>query len=578
MSTNSKESGQAAIGLLAFFSLLLLTAAGLAVDVSNLWFHRQAAQSAADSACQAGALDLLITAAGSTPNSGFTPGQPGTCTATSTSSICKYASFNGYNSAGPASSSVSKTSAWNTVTYSFPASVSGATTPPSSVASTPYLNVSVTESVQTFLIELVNGFHYSEVTAQCTCGVAQIQEAAPVLVLDPGKDSFTYSGGASLNIIGGPSRGLQVNSSSTAAIACSGSAVINTSKGGQNYTGSDIGVVGNEPEGTNGCQNNGGYTGFNPGTTGHWRPNVLPVADPYAGVPVPASVKSMVPATYNASAKTYNTWVGYHIDGCPDSSAPAYVNGQTTNCAEFAPGYYPNGINVTSLVNSYSTVIFLPGVYYLNGSLTTGGSTTIRVGMPCWATPTSGYSSAACGSVSKAQGWNYTQGSGVMFYFLSGTYSVSGGQSGDKIDTVPSTALTCTGTAPASALGIPTTLSNNVLWSQCTKNGTYYDSGGDNPSDSAGAPGVRGLLFFQDHADTASPTFSGSGQLAFSGSLYFHANSEGDVLTLSGGSSSGTYVIGDIVTDQLSLSGSGAINLALPSAASTPLLKVAVFQ
>src|SRR5579875_2131005 len=66
-----RESGQAAIVLLAFFSVLLLTAAGLAVDVSNLWFHRQAAQAAADAACQAGALDLLDASAGGTPNSGF---------------------------------------------------------------------------------------------------------------------------------------------------------------------------------------------------------------------------------------------------------------------------------------------------------------------------------------------------------------------------------------------------------------------------------------------------------------------------------------------------------------------------
>lgn len=581
-----RESGQAAIVLLAFFSVLLLTAAGLAVDVSNLWFHRQAAQAAADAACQAGALDLLVQAAGETTSSGFTAGTPGTCTAGSSASICQYAAFNGYNSAGPSSQSTADTSAWNTVSYSFPASVSGVTPPPTSMTSTPYLQVTVTESVETFLIELVNGFHYSQVTAKATCGLAEVKEPAPVLVLDPtDSGTFYYSGGASLNIIGGPSRALQVDSNSSSAVVCAPSGVINTSEGGPNYTGSDVGITGDEPLNTNGCENSGGYVGFNPGTTGNWRDNVIPVGDPYAGVGVPASVKSITPATYTATANTYYAagtyyrWVGYHIDGCPDddgknNDGEAYDNGIPTNCAEFAPGYYPNGI---TLPNDYSTIIFLPGVYYINGSLNVG-SVDVRVGLPCWSSYTSGYSASACSPVSAAQGWNYSQGQGVMFYFLNGTYTASGGGGDSGLDPVPSTMLTCDGSAPPSELNMPSSLNDaDLLWAQCTQNGTYYDSGGDT-TDSAGSPGVRGILFFQDHSDTASPSFSGSAGLSFAGSLYFHSNSYGDVLTLSGGTSTGTFIVGDIVTDQISLSGSGAINLALPSTPSVPMLKVAAFQ
>lgn len=554
--------------------MLLIAAGGFAVDVSNLWFHRQAAQAAADSACQAGALDLLVNAAGETPKSGFTPGLAGTCAAGSTSSICLYASYNGYNSAGPGSQAAN-TSAWNTVSYSFPASVAGVTAPTISASSNNYLQVSITESVQTFLIQLVHGFSYSQVKAQCTCGLAQINEPAPVIVLDPNPDAFAYSGGASLNIVGGPQRSLQVNSSSTSAVVCSGSGVINTSKGGPNATGSDVGITGNEPEGSNGCVKNGGYVGFEAGTTGEWISNDLPLADPFSGVGAPASVKSIVPASYSASTGNYYTWVGYGIDGCPDHTASAYAGqGVATNCAEFAPGYYPSGI---PFPNNYSTVIFLPGVYYLNGSLSPTGSNTMRVAMPCWSSYAGGYAASACSPVAKAGNLRYTQGSGVVFYFLKGTFNVSGGQSGDTIDSIPSQALTCDGTAPSTALGMPSTLTNNVLWAQCTQNGTYYDTGGDT-ADGPGAPGERGLLFFQAHANTASPNFSGSGQLSFSGSFYFHSSSYGDVLTLSGGSSSGTFVLGDIVTDQISLSGSGAVNLALPSAASSPELKVAVFQ
>lgn len=575
-----QESGQAAIVLLALFSVLLLTAAGLAVDVSNLWFHRQAAQAAADAACQAGALDLLDASAGGSPSSGFTPGTAGTCTSTSTASICKYAAFNGFNSAGPGSPSVADTSAWNSVSYSFPSSVSGVTTPPSSMTSTPYLQVTVTESVETFLIQLVHGFHYSQVKATSICGLAEVMEPAPVLVLDPtDSGSFNYSGGASLNIIGGPSRALQVNSSSSTAIACSPSGIINTSKGGPDYTGSDVGVTGDDPLTTSGCNSNNGY-GFSPGTTGQWNTNVLPVGDPYAGVGAPASVMSITPATYTATtniyytAGTYYRWVGYHIDGCPDPSHPAYDQGIPTNCAEFAPGYYPNGI---TLPNNYSTVIFLPGIYYINGSLNVTNN-DIRVALPCWSSYTSGYSAAACSPVSSAEGWNYSQGQGVMFYFSAGTYTASGGSGDSGLDPVPSTLLTCDGSAPPSELNMPSSLSDDdLLWAPCTQNGTYYDSGGDT-TDSAGNPGVRGILFFQEHSDTSSPSFSGSAGLSFAGSLYFHSSSYGDVLNLSGATSTGTFIVGDIVTDQIKMSGSPSINLALPSTPSTPTLKVAAFQ
>ncbi len=291
-------------------------------------------------------------------------------------------------------------------------------------------------------------------------------------------------------------------------------------------------------------------------------------------------MKSIVPATYNASTKSYNTWVAYGIDGCPDHDSPTYIgqdanyNALPANCAEFAPGYYPNGIQ---LPNGYATVIFLPGVYYLNGPLQPGNSNTLRVAMPCWSSYSGGYSASACSPVAAANNLSYSQGSGVMFYFYSGTFSVSGGTSGDAIDPVPSQQLTCDGSVPLPSLKMPSTLTNNVLWGQCTHNGTYYDAGGDS-ADAPGSPGSRGILFFQDHNNTASPVYSGSGSLSFAGSFYFHSSTYGDVLSLSGAGSSGTFIIGDIVADQVDLSGSGAINLALPKTLSVPMLKVAAFQ
>jgi hypothetical protein len=172
----------------------------------------------------------------------------------------------------------------------------------------------------------------------------------------------------------------------------------------------------------------------------------------------------------------------------------------------------------------------------------------------------------------------YTQGSGVMFYFLSGSFNVSGNSGTFKsdVDNLPSNAMTCDGSAPNSAL-VPTSLFGNVLLAQCTQNASYYDAGGDT-SDAAGNPGSRGVLFFQDHANTTQPVFSGSGSLAFAGSLYFHSTHYEDILSLSGGASSGTYIVGNIVTDNVSLTGGAQINLQLSSTPSTPMLKSATFQ
>jgi hypothetical protein len=124
---------------------------------------------------------------------------------------------------------------------------------------------------------------------------------------------------------------------------------------------------------------------------------------------------------------------------------------------------------------------------------------------------------------------------------------------------------------------MPSTLSGSVLWGQCATNGTYWDTGGDT-TDSRGSPGSRGLLVFQDHADNTQPSFTGSGQLPFSGALYFQSRNNSDVLSLNGGASSGTYVLGEIVVDQAHLTGSGMIKLALNPQATTNMSKIAILQ
>lgn len=534
--------------MLGLFAMGVL---GFAVDLTNMWFHRQAARAAADAACQAGALDLLAGQSGvSMTGAGFTKGTDSNCVSTPGATMCSYASANGYSGSGLNAAAES-----NAVSWTFPSSVTGV----ASATGNSYMKVTVQENVRSYFMSLLTFKKFQTVTTACTCGVVQVKAAAPMVVLHPTMSgSFYYTGGGKLFIVGGPQRGLQVNSSSATAVSWAASALIDLSKGGPNHTGSDVAIVGgpaNIPTTNGGGTWQAGTAGFSGGNTGSWKSSVLPVSDPFGSVGVPTSVRLVTPA-----GGTSGVWVGYGVDGCPDHNSPAYIgqdsnyNRLPANCIEYSPGYYPSGI---TFPNNYSTVIFKPGIYYLNGSLVAGGSQILRMAKPS----------------------GYQQTDGLMFYFLTGSLNFSGctGCSQSNVDDVPTSMITCDGTYPDSNLGMGNSIGGNVLWAQCTNSGTYWDTGSDT-SDSRGTPGVRGILVYQDHANTTQPQFTGSGQLSFGGALYFHSNNYADVLSLNGGTSAGTYVIGQIITDQVSLTGSGMIRLALNPQATTNMAKVAILQ
>jgi hypothetical protein len=538
------EEGQAAFSVILLLGLISCGILGFAVDLTNMWFHRESARAAADAACQAGAIDLLSGQSGmSNTGWGFTQGTAGTCVGSPNATMCAYAADNGYDGKG-----LSTTTNSNAVSWTFPTSVPGAT----GAGINPFLKVTVSENVRTYFMGLLSSNNYQTLNVDSTCGVVQVKEPAPMVVLNPTvSGAFYYTGGGELDIVGGPSRGLQVNSSSATAISWAASAIINQSTGGPNGTGSDVAIVG----GPSSIPSNGSSAGFNGGTTGSWKTAVTPISDPFGSVGVPTSVKSITPV-YTTSGR----WVAYGVDGCPDHNSPAYVGQDSSyhnlpaNCIEFSPGYYPSGL---TLPNNYSTVIFMPGIYYLNGSLVASGSNILRMAAPA----------------------GTAQTDGLMFYFLTGSLNFSGctGCSGGNIDNVDTSALSCDGSYPVSALGMGTSIGGNVLWAQCAANGTYWDPGLDT-SDTRGSPGSRGILVFQDHTDSTQPAFTGSGQLSFSGALYFHSNNYGDVLSLNGGTSSGTYIVGEIITDQVQLTGSGKIKLALNPAATTNMAKVAILE
>jgi len=516
------ETGQASIFVVLMLSLFLLGVLAFAVDYTNVWFQRQQVQTAADAACQAGAMDIYEIASGATlPNMNFAIGTAGDCNAYSSPgpSMCWYASKNGFNGylGGPAD-----------VSWSFPTSISGVTRPPSGQVSYPFLQVKVTMPVKTYFSTLLTGQATQQVGALAACSVSSIMSGDIILTLSPtASGAFTENGsGTTVQIVGGTERGIQVNSNSSSAVTLTGGSSADLSQGGPNYTGSNLGLSGGPTS---------PLSGYSGGSTGQWSPADAPVANPYSTLSAPASVKAIAPKN-GTSGKS----VAYHADGCPDPSG----------CREYWPGYYPSGISGSG----GQTVLMNMGIYYMDGNLKLSGGSTIR--------PTVG----AAGQLPT---------DGTMFYFHSGTIQLSGG-AGSTIDTTPSTALTCDGSAPPAALGIPSGLSGHVLYGQCTQLGTYYDAGGDT-ADAVGTQ--RGLLFYQDPSDASTgPSITGGSGMALAGNMYFHSSSYGVQLSITGGSGvfAGTWE--SVITDQLKLTGGSSIKMLLNPRNSLPLLKVAMVQ
>ncbi len=571
-SNGSAESGQIMVSLLLMLAIFLLAMVGFAVDLTNLWFHRQAAQTAADAACSAGAADMLMVAVGTPmPRMGFTPGTPGNCTS-GVGTICFYAKANGFNGAGLSSSSAS-----NSVNWDFPSSIPGVTTPSTSLTSNPFLKVVITENVKTYFLYTVHGTSYQKVVATSTCGVTgTVPQAAPIVVLNPTiPEALHLTGGSHIVIVGGPTNSIQVNSSangqpnansSSNAVECDGGSgyPIDTSMAGPKGTGGNLSIHGG-PLTNQFC---GGNYILNDPTGTHWKSPVATFADPYSAVPAPALPAAPVVASHPVPGApvrpaTQGTWVATGTDSCPNTNPQQHYLTWSSqygnvygNCLEFNPGYYPTGIDLSSLAGYGSDVaMFMPGVYYLNGNLHVGSSTTIR--------------NAWIGLQPATQG--------VMFYFISGgpVFDGGSGQPSSYINPVPSQYLNCTGTTGSTLM--PASLTGNVLAAQCTAAGTYV---GAPSTDVLSAAGNRGLLFNLAPGDVYRGTVIGAGaSLNFTGVLYFHNANYQDQVTLNGAGNSTSYLLGNIVTDQLTLAGSGTIKMGLTgntSASDSP--GAAIFQ
>jgi hypothetical protein len=565
----SRESGQAAVFLVLAMGLFLIGSMGFVVDGANLWFHRQSAQTAADAACTAGAMNMLSVAAGAIPPDPNWIGTSFQCSGSSGSGgnvpnsgspPCQYAAFNGYTSSG-----LKANQAGSDVSVTFPGSFSSmpscATgTPPSQrctaevIAATPYIQVNITDRVQTTFIGMLNGGHTVDVGAQAMCGLSNVLSAVPVLVLNPNvQQTMTANSNVTFTILNGPLKSIQVNSTDPNAV--------NTPSGNIDLSAANNGAGGDFAVAAREAQSTAGKT-FNFGASGQWVDSAGVISDPFASIPPPTQPPL--------------GQVDYRIQNCPGIPG--------TRCDHYHPGYYPTGILVQRIQGSQSGLaVFDPGIYYLDGDFVAGDNTCLRPNI------------------------TNTGKSGTVFYFHGNhtlqISSQSGGLSKPGFDCSSTTVdLQYVRCAPNNSLltNLPSGgLTGNVLLGPCeAPAGDPLQPYGD-PLGSADLAGEqRGMLFFQDRdAQLANPpTWNSTGSFGLIGNAYFHyCNSTSSNGTGSGancnpgaftdifnlGSGAPAYVVGNLVVDQLQLgqsNGNSPVTVSLNPNPQYHVLKASLLQ
>jgi len=307
---------------------------GLALDSGNLYVTKQRAQAAADSAAQAGVMDLYR----------------GNGTAAASASAIAYGVKDGFAASEvvPAYPDCT-TLAW----CSGHVALSG--------DNPNLIQVTVTKVVNTIFLRAL-GVNTSTVKAVGTAAISLEPQPVPVLVLHPtASGSFSKNGSNTITICGGPPRSIQVNSTSTTSLNISGaSGTVDLSHAGtldpgdcSAGTGADFANVGtqNPYPGTI-------LLGTRPGA---YISPASPIEDPLLTVAEP-SVQPPAPI----APVTANTAATEAAHNCP------------TTCTIISPGYYDGATNRLDTIAGYT--IMRPGIYWINHKgFQLGSGTIIRM-------------------------------------------------------------------------------------------------------------------------------------------------------------------------------------------------------
>lgn len=476
-----EEEGQAIILVALAMSIFLVGAVGLAIDGAHLYAQRQMAQSAADAAAQAGIMSIFDNTYNQAGNpAAFSTGSTFTCGATDARTPCAYAILNGFNTAN------------DTVTVSFPP----ASAAPGVNLATNYpvtlLQVNIQRQVSTTLMGLL-GTSASTIQANAIAAIVQVLAPVPILITHPTlSGSFSTNGGVLVQICGGPSKSVQVNSNNTTATINKGtSGTVNLSHAGPpdpgnctTGTGADFGVWGgpSSPSFT--------YLG---GSTGKYLQPASPMQDPLAGV-APPPVPSLAPNP---------TPLGNGVSGCPASPRKP--------CMLYSPGLYPNGID-----GKLQTVVFEPGIYYIQSSNGVGCSALCDMYMA------TGFTDPVTGT-----GWT-----GNMLIYNTGPTS----------NPTLSGPINLGANGSVSLVGSPT-------------NSQYL-----------------GILLFEDHnAAAQSHSLGGGGAMTLLGTVYLTNNrdtmlatpTQYQTLNLQGNPGSQTLIQGEVIVGVLNMGGNATIQMNL---------------
>jgi hypothetical protein len=630
----SSERGQTFLIIAVLVAFFLLAVLGLVTDYSQVWAHRQMAQAAADAACQAGAADLFLKGTDPTASTDF-PGLDFTwigstfdCSTKSSSVPCKYASFNGYSGSN--------------VSVSFPSTLDGVSGIPAGfpTVANPYIKVTVTDPVAMYFTKIVSSIKTVNVKASASCGLSSVITPVPLVVLHrTASPSFQVNGSSSVTVLGGPTRSIQVDSSSPTAVSVG---TVDLHLAGPGNDGANFAVFGGPTTQP---------AGVNVGAAGRWISGANPFGDPFAAVTAPSR-----PATAG-SAKP----VTYKTNGCPDTNGCIeYSAGDYTSCQTGSIAYGANGCLVIGNgggSNSFTTPPRTPSAPYALGSAIKPGPVANNPGGYTFEATTvvaPGHASSAANStfswpqiVGQPQvdgnitwtnvglppsssntaifdpGLYYLgdtnglqlrahamvrpstatgDGSfGTMFYFVTaGTISFgsnSGSESidpykpdGSTVNGVTSRALRCPSGSPTPSQ-VPATIPGNVLLGPC--GGTA----GIGATGQYGSPdGNRGFLFFQNRSVAANggtctagfggncATLGGGAGFIFSGFVYMHkgngatCGTNTSCLTLAGGSGGNSFTIGNIIVDRISLTGGSGVNMVLNPSATFSVLRPILLQ
>src|SRR5579864_2525102 len=192
----SREGGQVMLFTVLGLGIFLIGAMAFAIDISNMWLNRQSAQTAADAACTAAAMDMLVGDTNGTMTAGanFTASSSNTYDCNSGSPLpapCSYASLNGYDSSVSQSAASSGTLG-NNVFVDFPSAstyvcqdgtkcLKNLNLPPSTVAAAPLVRVQITNNIPTWFLGMLKGATKQSTGATAICGVIQATSPIPIL-------------------------------------------------------------------------------------------------------------------------------------------------------------------------------------------------------------------------------------------------------------------------------------------------------------------------------------------------------------------------------------------------------------